>query len=66
MSDTFQRVFDNAAEVALLERATIICNIESSLPDNRKRKFLRWLHELNILYFGNKRNIADRCPVDGL
>ena len=41
MSDTFQRVFDNAAEVALLERATIICNIESSLPDNRKRKFLR-------------------------
>ncbi|XP_063695249.1 transient receptor potential cation channel subfamily V member 5-like isoform X2 [Bolinopsis microptera] len=45
MSDTFQRVFDNAAEVALLERATIICNIESSLPDNRKRKFLRYLKE---------------------
>ncbi|KAL5255648.1 hypothetical protein ACHWQZ_G011029 [Mnemiopsis leidyi] len=45
MSDTFQRVFDNAVEVALLERATIVCNIENSLPASRKRKFLRYLKE---------------------
>lgn len=45
MSDTFQRVYDNAVEVALLERATIICSIEQGLPGNRKRHFLRYLQD---------------------
>ena len=42
MSDTFQRVFDNAAEVALLERASIIVSIEDRLPEKRKTNFLRY------------------------
>jgi len=45
MSDTFQRVFDNAVEVALLERAQIIVNIESKLPEKRWLKFLRYIKD---------------------
>ena len=44
MSDTFQRVYDNANANAVMEKATIILALETELSAKRKEQFVAYIH----------------------
>ncbi|XP_072017913.1 LOW QUALITY PROTEIN: uncharacterized protein [Amphiura filiformis] len=44
LSDTFQRVYDNAKSNAVMQQASIILSIEDGLKDKKTRKFRRFIH----------------------
>lgn len=44
MSDTFQRVYDNARANAAMQKAITILNIEESLSKEKREKFRAFIH----------------------
>jgi len=54
MSDTFQRIYDKAVEVAALERAATIVQLEKKLSNHKRDLFLKYIKKHfapKILYF---------------
>ncbi|XP_072170292.1 uncharacterized protein [Diadema setosum] len=46
LSNTFQRVYDNATAIALMQQTSIILNIEEGLNKSRRRKYHQYIREV--------------------
>ncbi|XP_071835880.1 uncharacterized protein [Apostichopus japonicus] len=45
LSNTFQRIYDNATSNAVMQQASIILNIEEGMPKKKRKKMRRYIHE---------------------
>ncbi|XP_022090577.1 uncharacterized protein LOC110979250 isoform X2 [Acanthaster planci] len=61
LSDTFQRVYDNAKSNANMQQASIILGIEESLSQKKLRKYRRFIHEQACpenLYYDDDQTVS--------
>ncbi|XP_071807122.1 uncharacterized protein [Asterias amurensis] len=66
LSDTFQRVYDNANSNAAMQQASIILGIEEGLSKKQLRKFRRHIHEKagpEVLYYDDDQTVEGESDL---
>lgn len=69
MSDTFQRVYDNANANAVMQKASAIISLETDMSPRKKDQFLKYIHTCcapEELYYDDDSNGPDSGELERL